>query len=175
MYNYTSFICPQCNKPASKRTQHYNENLKKGHKSYCSQKCARIGTQNGKMIECATCQKLIYRTKEQQSSSKSGKVFCTKSCATVFNNTLKIEEKHGQYTYGISTYRKRALEHYGCVCTVPGCGYDTKAILEVHHRDHNRANNLIENLDVLCPTHHNEYHFGVRHYETRPKPQQSLA
>src|SRR5262249_48960196 len=62
-------------------------------------------------------------------------------------------------------YRRRAFAAYGPICIVPGCGYDNRTILEVHHRDGNRQNNRIENLDVLCPTHHAEFVAGIRRYE----------
>jgi hypothetical protein len=39
-----------------------------------------------------------------------------------------------------------------------------EAVLEVHHKDSDRTNNELENLDVLCPTHHTEYQLGIRKY-----------
>jgi len=40
------------------------------------------------------------------------------------------------------------------------CGYNKHPqILNAHHIDHNRENNSLENLELLCPTCHNEHHF----------------
>jgi chromosome segregation protein len=33
-------------------------------------------------------------------------------------------------------------------------------VLHVHHKDRNRNNNIIENLEVLCPTCHEEEHYN---------------
>lgn len=72
-------------------------------------------------------------------------------------------ENHPGFKNGIGTYRRIAREVYGNACTV--CGYAIDCVLEVHHRDGDRTNNSIENLDVLCPTHHDEFEHGVRVYE----------
>lgn len=48
-----------------------------------------------------------------------------------------------------STYRRRALMEYGALCSM--CGYgDYVEMLEVNHIDHNRKNNHLSNLEVLC-------------------------
>ena len=49
-------------------------------------------------------------------------------------------------------YRKLALSHYAKICAV--CGFGIEAILEIAHLDHNRENNDLKNLVVLCPTCH---------------------
>ncbi|AMM44945.1 HNH-type endonuclease [Bacillus phage SP-15] len=50
-------------------------------------------------------------------------------------------------------YRIDALKHYGHVCE--NCGV-TDVILEVHHLDHDRSNNDISNLCVLCRICHHK-------------------
>jgi 5-methylcytosine-specific restriction endonuclease McrA len=52
------------------------------------------------------------------------------------------------------------------------CGYDTyPQVLEVHHIDGNASNNDPHNLEILCPTHHNEIHFITKTgpWARRPK------
>jgi hypothetical protein len=40
------------------------------------------------------------------------------------------------------------------------CGYDKHPeVLEVNHKDIDRTNNSVENLEILCPTCHEEFHF----------------
>jgi hypothetical protein len=40
------------------------------------------------------------------------------------------------------------------------CGYNRcVGILEVHHKNRDRSDNRLENLEVLCPTCHYEEHF----------------
>lgn len=63
-------------------------------------------------------------------------------------------EKNHQYKTGIGLYSKKAFEHYGRQCN--RC-QSTKHLL-VHHKDENRANNELENLEVLCKRCHQEHH-----------------
>ena len=57
-------------------------------------------------------------------------------------------------------YRKLALRELPNKCN--RCGYN-KFIqaLVVHHLDHDRNNNELKNLEVLCPTCHWEHHLGL--------------
>lgn len=55
-------------------------------------------------------------------------------------------------------YRKLAFESLPNQCAV--CGWsDYLEVLEVNHKDLNRNNNSIENLEILCPTHHQVFHY----------------
>lgn len=39
------------------------------------------------------------------------------------------------------------------------CDYDKREILVVHHKDRNRKNNVLENLELICPNCHGEEHY----------------
>lgn len=57
-----------------------------------------------------------------------------------------------------TSYRKKALSHYGTLCNK--CGYNANILaLEVHHKDKDRTNNSISNLEVLCSNCH-----AIEHY-----------
>lgn len=59
---------------------------------------------------------------------------------------------------GTYNYRERALQAHGAKCN--RCGYDKNvAGLAVHHIDHNRANNDLSNLEVICGTCHHIEHW----------------
>lgn len=38
------------------------------------------------------------------------------------------------------------------------CGYSKFDIFQVHHKDRNRDNNKLNNLEILCPNCHYEKH-----------------
>lgn len=92
--------------------------------------------------ECLCCGNLF--TTEARNSNEQ--VTCSRACSNTYFRTKD----------GASTYRSRALKHYGCKCSV--CGFENILALEVHHIDKNRDNNSIENLKVLCANCHRIIH-----------------
>lgn len=52
-------------------------------------------------------------------------------------------------------YRKIAFEKCPSICAY--CGFGIKEILQIAHLNHNRNNNAIDNLVILCPTCHKMY------------------
>ena len=62
------------------------------------------------------------------------------------------------YGTGSFSYRDRAFRELPQKCN--RCGYDkVPGVLEVHHIDQDRDNNSVSNLEILCPTCHEEHHF----------------
>jgi 5-methylcytosine-specific restriction endonuclease McrA len=55
------------------------------------------------------------------------------------------------------TRRKQLIQKLGAKCN--DCGFtEYPEILEIHHLDKNRENNLVNNLVLLCPTCHSLRH-----------------
>lgn len=81
---------------------------------------------------------------------------CSYSCA---NTYFRSGKDHPNYKEELTegSYRRRALEYYGAKCLL--C--DEYEVTEVHHIDGNRDNNSMDNLVVLCPTHHTKVHRGL--------------
>ena len=46
-------------------------------------------TKLGRNVECFTCKKVIYKKPSEIKRSKSGKHYCSRSCATIENNKYK--------------------------------------------------------------------------------------
>lgn len=113
---------------------------------YCSKECFYKSNITLTKLNCTNCGKVIYKTPYKIKQSKSGNVFCCKSCSASFNNSFREKES-------INTYRRIAFENYKDKCDI--CGWDKdERILEVHHIDENRKNNKLENLIILCPICH---------------------
>jgi 5-methylcytosine-specific restriction endonuclease McrA len=92
--------------------------------------------------------------------SKSGLFFCCrehKDLAQRFDGIDEINLPH--YGNGQWCYRVMALRKKGSVCE--RCGYGKHvAAITVHHKDRDRTNNAMDNLEVLCANCHAIEHHG---------------
>lgn len=159
--------CSYCEIEFEKTNKIANFRIKNNKPMYCCKECQLKALNNGAYTDrgrvtviCAECGTELTRPLSEVAKSKTGKCFCNKSCAAKHNN--KLYPKRSVDLLESTNYRRKALEVYGAKCSV--CGYAIVEVLEVHHKDSNRDNNNIENLDVLCPTHHKEYQYGIRKY-----------
>lgn len=137
--------------------------LKIGYGIYCSARCQHLARRNGKFVECFTCKKEIYKSKEKLSRSKSGKYFCSKSCQTIWRNSEYVGSKHPNWKTGNSSY-KSILDREGRkkICVL--CETKDKRVLSVHHIDKNHLNNTVENLAWLCHNCHHLVHHDISEY-----------
>lgn len=138
--------------------------LKRGLGKYCSMECKRQSQKTGKFIQCSTCGKEAYKRAKAINHSKSGKLFCSKSCQTKWRNTFFVGPKHPNWRNGSSEY-KTVLKRNKIpeICGV--CKTNDARVLATHHIDENHRNNKLENLAWLC---HN-CHFLVHHYDVERK------
>jgi hypothetical protein len=90
--------------------------------------------------------------------SRSGKVFCSKTCQTLWRNSIYSGEKHARWNNGISIYRKILLKN-GKQPICQNCKIKDTRLLNAHHVDHDRNNNDLNNLVWLCLN----CHFLVHH------------
>lgn len=142
--------CKVCAKPFQDKISR----IKKGWGDYCSNSCKYLGMKTGRLYQCSTCNKSLYRTAGQQKKSKDGKFFCNKSCFARWKNTLwSFGKKHFNWRGGESVYRDIMLRN-NIPATCSNCSIHDLRVLVVHHIDENRKNNIIENLKWLCRNCH---------------------
>lgn len=138
--------------------------LLKGWGKYCSKKCQFEGQRTGTIIKCHTCNKQTYKNANDQLRSKSGSLFCGKSCQTKWRNEQYSREKHSNWVNGKASYRAALLRSsVKQECT--RCHITDGRILAVHHRDKNRFNNDLSNLTWLCHNCHYLIHHDKREAE----------
>ena len=76
--------------------------------------------------------------------------YCSKQCVN--------KGKKENFTPVFTTVRKAMLRR-GLIDQCNRCGYATEPkILGVHHKDRNRKNNALDNLEILCPNCHSLEH-----------------
>lgn len=121
---------------------------------------------------------MVYNSQVKRGGGK----FCSISCGTTYRNLKnnptkcpevrkKISDNHADVSgennpmygrvgrnspnyKGIKSYRVKAFETYGKVCNK--C--KSASEIQVHHKDRNRSNNTISNLEVLCRKCHDLEH-----------------
>lgn len=127
---------------------------KKRYKNlFCNRYCRDKFKIKKVKVKCANCNKEIEKSPRDIKKSESGNLFCNKSCFATFNNY----NKKRNYKNGEFSYRELAFRSLPKKCN--RCGYKKyTSILEVHHKDHNRENNIINNLEILCPNCHSIEH-----------------
>jgi endogenous inhibitor of DNA gyrase (YacG/DUF329 family) len=89
MKNHYELICNYCNKPFFRDNK---QKFKPRINVFCSQKCSQKFNITSITKSCANCGKSITRDLSVVKKSKSGRFFCSSSCAATYNNTHK---KHG--------------------------------------------------------------------------------
>lgn len=138
--------------------------IKRGNGKYCSSACCYAYRRGKKVAEriILTCdnpackkefERLPGRVATNNKCNKSKLRFCSRKCK---DQAQKIDiglremwPDHFGLGEGRHDYRERALAFYGEICCV--CAYHNDArMLDVDHKDSDRANNALSNLQVLC-------------------------
>jgi len=133
---------------------------KKGWGKYCSIKCRSKAQFKGKWVECNNCGKKIYRTPRDFRKSKSKKFFCSVSCHCSWENkNVRCGVNAPNWIVGENAYRT-LLRRTGVKEACRRCGNSDKRVLAVHHKDGNRKNNKIDNLEWLCRNCHCIVHWS---------------
>ena len=140
--------CPNCNE------LYFGERWKLKKQKYCSIDCAnksRRGDANpSKRPEV---REKIRKSKQKEWADKRSKYHTMVRNWTPESkmklSLMKTLDKPTKWTF-----RKYALKHFPNECYL--CGDNGRLI--VHHKDHNRENNTIENLSILCFSCHNILH-----------------
>lgn len=134
-------ICGFCEKEYITRVE---------HSKYCSPKCRdrmrpnRQPTWNHlkKPIYCEFCREEFYIKNDKSNKGR----FCSRQCSGMF-----------LIATGELNYVTKAFIFYENKCN--RCGIDDDRVLCVHHIDHNRKNNDLSNLEIVCANCHHKHHY----------------
>lgn len=143
--------CSICNKAIYRRPNQINNG-----QVFCSMAC--YGVSCRKEIPCLICGKLIL--------AGLNKKTCNRNCAN--KNREGIKYKINSPKDKVKSQRAlklRLLKERGKKCEK--CNYSKYQILEVHHKNRDRKNNELENLELICPNCHAEEHLLEKSWLTK--------
>lgn len=129
---------------------------------FCSRHCSAKYKHHPKLVEwvtipCSMCGKKVEKAKSW-TLTKSGFQFCSRKCKDLAQRIESGIFKIHRYGTGEFSYREIAFRTYPKKCV--RCGYDEyECSLRIHHKDRNRSNNCVSNLEVLCANCHDVVHF----------------
>lgn len=153
--------CLNCEKETYVETREIN----RGFGKFCSKKCCGAHKSKNKKIKinnvsCAYCKVQFYLNKSKRRNSKSGLYFCCREHKDLSQRIGGIKEiMPSHYKNGIRSYRKIAFRLKQEKCE--RCGYNENIVaLIIHHKDKNRENGDISNLEVLCANCHAIEHWS---------------
>ena len=113
---------------------------------YCSTKCYnKAQSKKGRTTyECRHCGKAFKAPKSHN------RIYCSKEC---------VNKGHKSIWKATYTTVRKVLKRKGLIEKCQRCGYSKMPnLLGVHHKDRNRLNNDLSNLEILCPNCHSEEH-----------------
>ncbi len=137
--------CLICHKPLYRRPSELKSTL---NRSFCSKEC--FGVSCRRESPCLICKSPIL--------AGLNKKTCSRQCANIHRTGIKY--KLNQPKDKVKSQRAlkmRLISKRGKFCE--RCGYSKIEILEVHHKDRDRKNNELDNLELICPNCHSEEHF----------------
>lgn len=140
-----NIACLVCGKQIYRRPKEIKKN---SGRAFCSQACYGIFCR--KESPCVVCGKPIL--------AGAHKKTCSRSCANTHRTGIKYNINRPRDK--VKTYqalKTRLLKSRGKKCQ--RCGYNKFEILQVHHKDRNKHNNNLKNLELVCPNCHYEEHY----------------
>jgi hypothetical protein len=129
----------------------------RGKNVFCSPVC--YGLSSRKEIPCLVCGKMLV--------AGLNKKTCSRICAN--KNRAGVKYKIGRPNDKAYVFRKlkiKLLEVRGKNCE--RCRFNKYEILQVHHKNRDRNNNTLENLELICPNCHYEEHFLEKSWLKQP-------
>lgn len=131
-----------------------------GKEKSCKECGSHFLTKGPASLYCDICGPKILENKIRIYREKSALKAGVKVGIGSGNYFGKFNKNHPSYKNGITTYRDLALQNKSNICErcCDTIDFSNSYKWCVHHKDHNRNNNILENLELLCKRCHQLEH-----------------
>lgn len=144
-----SYTCGHCGVHFTR----WQSNMRNRAAAYCSRRCSGMAQRESRRVPCAHCGDRIWRTPARLSAQK--RQFCSHRCYGLWMRSGST--KHGYRL--VTTDRGRMLEHR--VVMEEHIGRPLRADEVVHHINGKKADNRIENLEIMSIADHTAHHSPI--------------
>lgn len=141
------FSCDTCGKPFYRYLSQMMKHGVEYKSAYCSKGCRHIGHQHRVMVKCEQCGKEFRRAVIESTRRNRRMHWCCRRCYV----TWKYER--------LKSYPKIGLRHAHRVVVEQKLKRQLRSDEIVHHRDENKKNYNISNLQLTTRADHARYHF----------------
>lgn len=136
-------------------------------RAYCSSEC--YGKSCRKETPCLVCKKPILAGLNKKTCSRSCSNINRKGIKYRINSPKDKVKSNRLLKIKLFKTRERKCER---------CGFEKYEILQIHHKDKNKNNNIFDNIEIICPNCHSEEHYLEkswvrRHYNQGEVPKRS--
>jgi hypothetical protein len=116
---------------------------------FCNKKCYGDWMRKTTMIVCEYCGIEFHRRHSELSAKHH---YCSRNCFALARLKKLPRNRHTKGLRNMLLKRDKLIK----CCK---CGFNVPAILVVHHKDGDRRNNNLSNLQILCPNCHSLLHY----------------
>lgn len=145
------FECQTCGKKFEVNASDHR--IKEGKQiKYCSHACAGMAIRTGETRPCPICGKLFYTTRNE---------FCSPECGTkgkMQRNTHKTYMENGYICHYVNGYNKKGNVKQHRLVMENHLGRRLSENEVVHHKNGDKTDNSIDNLEVMTRSEHNSLH-----------------
>ncbi len=121
---------------------------------FCGRKCSVIHNNKLRKTKCSDC----LNCNTSLRGTLKGRKFCSKKCEFIYKNNSKILLIENNVNLSPRILKAYLIKKYGNKCMKCNWNevnkYTGNVPIELEHKDGNSENNILDNLELLCPNCH---------------------